>query len=540
MRRQNEAMDEQMAGSVRRHDLDTPSGHSATRIRPAHASTAIHGGVEISQMSTPDVPLLGASALERVSVPAVRRPRRRPLVARRAWTAVRLLTDLGSALVAVALAVVASGSTWHDVLAYPSLLAFPVGLVVMLQLRGLYRRRLQVGGLDELFRASGAVSIAAMTVLAWEVTVNGDAGVGPLVGHSWVFALVLVAGGRVGLSLVRRRACALGHVSRPTLIVGAGIVGSQVARRLSEHPEFGLRPVGFIDADPPNAVHVTRLAPILGGPDQLEEIVASTGAEHVIFAFSSAPDRGLIPLTRSCEELGLGVSLVPRFFESINDRMALDRLGGLPLIALSAVNPKGWQFRIKYALDRPVALLLLLVTAPIMLLAALAVKLTSPGPVLFRQRRVGRDGRTFDILKFRSMCALEQEPVFVPPSGVAPGGIEGLDRRTPVGRFLRRSAIDELPQLFNVLRGDMSIVGPRPERPEFVERFETDNDRYSDRHRVKSGITGWAQAHGLRGQTSLADRVEWDNFYIQNWSLWLDVQVMLLTFGALFRSGDEA
>jgi hypothetical protein len=128
MRRQNEAMDEQMAGSVRRHDLDTPSGHSATRIRPAHASTAIHGGVEISQMSTPDVPLLGASALERVSVPAVRRPRRRPLVARRAWTAVRLLTDLGSALVAVALAVVASGSTWHDVLAYPSLLASRSGL----------------------------------------------------------------------------------------------------------------------------------------------------------------------------------------------------------------------------------------------------------------------------------------------------------------------------------------------------------------------------------------------------------------------------
>src|SRR5215217_4545652 len=141
MRRQNEAVDEQMAGSVRRrHDLDT-AGHSAGRIRPAHASTTIHGGVEISQMSTPDVPLLGASALERVSVPAVRRPRRRPLVARRAWTAVRLLTDLGSALVAVALAVVASGSTWHDVLAYPSLLAFPVGLVVMLQLRGLYRRR---------------------------------------------------------------------------------------------------------------------------------------------------------------------------------------------------------------------------------------------------------------------------------------------------------------------------------------------------------------------------------------------------------------
>jgi exopolysaccharide biosynthesis polyprenyl glycosylphosphotransferase len=339
---------------------------------------------------------------------------------------------------------------------------------------------------------------------------------------------------------VQRRAGALGHVSRPTLVVGAGIVGSQVARRLAEHPEYGLRPVGFIDADPPSGVHVKRLAPILGGPDELEEIVASTGAEHVIFAFSSAPDRGLIPLTRRCEELGLEVSLVPRFFESVNDRMTLDRLGGLPLIGLSAVDPKGWQFQVKYALDRPIAVLLLLVMAPVMLLSALAVKLTSPGPVLFRQRRVGRDGRMFDILKFRSMRALDDVPAFLPATGVAPGGIEGIDRRTPIGRFLRRSGIDELPQLLNVLTGEMSIVGPRPERPEFVELFMTDHDRYSDRHRVKSGITGWAQVHGLRGQTSLADRVEWDNFYIQNWSLWLDVQVMLLTFGALLRSGDEA
>jgi exopolysaccharide biosynthesis polyprenyl glycosylphosphotransferase len=238
--------------------------------------------------------------------------------------------------------------------------------------------------------------------------------------------------------------------------------------------------------------------------------------------------------------LGLQVSLVPRFFESVNDRMALDRLGGLPLIGLSAVDPKGWQFGLKYSLDRPVALLLLLVMAPVMLVTALAVKLTSPGPMLFRQRRVGRDGRVFDILKFRSMRVPDDESSFVLPHGVAPGGVEGLDRRTPIGRFLRRSALDELPQLVNVLRGEMSLVGPRPERPEYVELFQTDHDRYSDRHRVKSGITGWAQVHGLRGQTSLADRIEWDNFYIQNWSLWLDIQVMLLTFGALLRSGDDA
>ena len=122
--------------------------------------------------------------------------------------------------------------------------------------------------------------------------------------------------------------------------------------------------------------------------------------------------------------------------------------------------------------------------------------------------------------------------------GRAPGGVEGFDRRTAVGRFIRRTSLDELPQLFNVLRGEMSLVGPRPERPEFVELFRHDVDRYGDRHRVKSGITGWAQVHGLRGQTSLSERVEWDNFYIENWSLWLDLKILLMTFAAAFRHFD--
>jgi exopolysaccharide biosynthesis polyprenyl glycosylphosphotransferase len=491
-------------------------------------------------MSAPDLPLIDARALPPAARRAPRAGSQHPLLTGRPWTSVRVLADLAAAWFAVMIAVVASGASLQDGLAHPSLAAFPVIVVAMLQLRGLYRRRLHVGGLAELLPVAGAVSVAAMAVLTWEVTISQDAAVSQYVGRAWVLALVLVAAARVTLSQVQRRSRAVGLVSRPTLIVGAGVVGAQVARRLIEHPEYGLWPVGFLDDDPPAGVHMSRLAPVLGGFDDLRAVVAETGAEHVIFAFTAAPDRGLIPLTRSCEELGLEVSLVPRFFESINERMALDRLGGLPLIGITAVDPKGWQFGVKYVLDRPIALLLLLVTAPVMLLAALAVKLSSPGPVLFSQRRVGRDGRMFHILKFRSMRLPDGDAGFAPPSGVAPGGVEGEDRRTAVGRLLRRSGIDELPQLINVLRGDMSIVGPRPERPEFVELFQSDHDRYSDRHRVKSGITGWAQVHGLRGQTSLADRVEWDNYYIQNWSLWLDLQVMLLTFGALLRSGDEA
>jgi len=351
-----------------------------------------------------------------------------------------------------------------------------------------------------------------------------------------------VLAGRASLLYTQRQARRRRLVTRPTLVVGAGVVGAQVVRRLEEHPEYGLRPVGYLDADPSDAVEDDdRRVPVLGAPEDLPWVAHSTGAQHVILAFSQQSDRGLLPLIRQCEALGIEVSLVPRLFESITDRVALDRLGALPLLGLRYLDPKGWQFAAKYALDRVVAGLLLLLLAPLMLAIALAVKWSSPGPALFRQRRVGRDGQIFDLFKFRSMRTPALEGLrFRPISGLAPGGVEGVDRRTAVGRFLRRSSLDELPQLVNVLRGEMSLIGPRPERPEFVELFLNDLERYSDRHRVKSGMTGWAQVHGLRGQTSLVDRVEWDNFYIENWSLWLDLKIALLTVAAVLRSSDDA
>jgi lipopolysaccharide/colanic/teichoic acid biosynthesis glycosyltransferase len=176
----------------------------------------------------------------------------------------------------------------------------------------------------------------------------------------------------------------------------------------------------------------------------------------------------------------------------------------------------------------------------VMIVLAIAVKLSSPGPILFRQRRIGQDGQVFEMLKFRSMHIPSDDTEFVPPPGFAPGGVEGPDRRTPIGRFLRRSGLDELPQLINVLRGEMSLVGPRPERPEFAIAFGAELARYTDRHRVKSGITGWAQVSGLRGQTSLVERVDMDNYYIRNWSLSLDLKIALLTVPAVLRTGNDA
>jgi exopolysaccharide biosynthesis polyprenyl glycosylphosphotransferase len=266
----------------------------------------------------------------------------------------------------------------------------------------------------------------------------------------------------------------------------------------------------------------------------------------VVLGFSSAPDRLLIPVIRECEALGLEVSVVPRLFESVNVRVALDHLGGLPLFGLHTIDPKGWQFAVKHGLDRVAAAIALLVFSPLLLTLAVLTKLSSPGPVLFRQRRIGRDGRKFEMLKFRSMRLAAPQPdkdddlgnVVPLPSDLAPGGVEGSDRRTAVGSFMRRTSLDELPQLLNVLRGDMSLVGPRPERPEFVDLFGSRIERYDDRHRVKSGITGWAQVHGLRGKTSLRDRVEWDNYYIENWSLALDFKILLMTIAAFFHRAE--
>jgi exopolysaccharide biosynthesis polyprenyl glycosylphosphotransferase len=469
-------------------------------------------------------------------------PRRRSgwqyLFEREGWTSVRLLSDLLSALAAVALVLAADGQLGAAWAEHPSLLAFPLLVALLLHLRGMYGHRVRVAALDDVAPVVGAISVASMAVLTWEVALHGDATAGPYVGRIWLLTVVLLGGLRGLLAIAHRRARASRLVGKPTLIVGAGVVGGAVARRLEDQPEYGLRPVGFVDADPPGADKVDRRwLPVLGAPDELERIVQAVGAEHVIFAFASEPDHGLIPLTRRCEELGLEISLVPRFYESINDRVRVERVGSLPLLGIRPIDPKGWQFNFKYALDRPLALLGLLVLAPLTVAVAAAVKLTSPGPVMFRQRRVGRDGRVFDMLKFRSMHLEPVDDSWHPSPGSAPGGVEGRDRRTAVGRFLRRTALDEIPQLVNVLKGEMTLVGPRPERPEFASLFGRDLARYTDRHRVKSGITGWAQVSGLRGQTSLADRVAWDNYYIENWSPALDLKIIVMTVGAVARSG---
>lgn len=417
---------------------------------------------------------------------------------------------------------------------------FPLLVLAILYARRSPDDRLLASRLDTAAHVLGVVSLAAMLTIALDTFARGAHPVALAI-RLWLFAAVYLTLARSMLVSIRRRAVTLERFAKLTLIVGAGTVGERLVRHLTQEAGYGLRPVGFLDTEHRARTEVAGAPsiPILGGPEKLAAAVSSTGARHVILAFTSIPDHKLIEQARECQRLGVEVSLVPRLYEAISEHATMDHVGGLPLVALRDVDPHGWQFAIKHAFDRAFAVMALVALAPLMLVIALAVRLSSPGPILFRQRRVGRDGREFELLKFRTMRVAESSTDFTPKEGYAPGGVEGEDRRTRVGTILRDLSLDEMPQFINVLRGEMSIVGPRPERPEFVERFTLEVQRYDDRHRVKSGITGWAQVHGLRGPTSIADRVEWDNYYIRNWSLRLDLQIIARTIGEMMGFGRD-
>jgi exopolysaccharide biosynthesis polyprenyl glycosylphosphotransferase len=418
------------------------------------------------------------------------------------------------------------------------LVAFSALVLAISYARGGYAWRIRLQAIDDLWSVVTCTAIAGMIVLSLRALLGDDNGVASQTLRVWAFATVYVGAGRVARDWTQAKARRAGELTKRALIVGAGDVGRLTAKRLLDHPEFGLHPIGFLDKEPREG---PLPLPVLGASWDLEDVVEQHRVEHVIVTFSTAPSEVLLRLARRCDERGIGLSLVPRLYERMNERLTVEHIGGLPLICARRRDPAGWQFGVKYALDRVVAAITLVTVLPVMAAAGVAVGISLGRPIFFRQRRVGRDGKSFDMLKFRSMDGASEGDVAVAdlPPDTAPGGVEGGDRRTRVGAFLRATSIDELPQLINVLKGDMSLVGPRPERPEFVDRFTQSVRRYGDRHRVKAGITGWAQVHGLRGKTSISDRAEWDNYYIENWSLWLDLKILLMTVAAVAAGSHE-
>jgi exopolysaccharide biosynthesis polyprenyl glycosylphosphotransferase len=419
-------------------------------------------------------------------------------------------------------------------------IAFALLVLAFLYTRGMYQPPLQLRALEGMRTILTATTFAAATVISARVVLADSSSVGAQTVRIWVFATILLATVRLFLILFEWRARRAGEAGHPTLIVGAGKVGRLTASRLREHPEIGLKPVGFLDDDPLFTSDEIEL-PVLGANWDLERIIEEHGIEHVVVTFSKAPDEVLLRLVERCEQLSVRTSLVPRLYEKVTEKFTVVPLGGLPLIASHPRDPKGWQFAAKHMIDRVGAAFAVVLLAPLMATLASAVYLSSGRPIFYRAERVGRDGKRFDMLKFRSMRvkvgAEQAELQIASGSENGTGGAIGVDRRTRLGALMRRTSLDELPQLFNVLKGEMSFIGPRPERTEYVRVYEQRIHRYPDRHRVKSGITGWAQVNGLRGNTSLTERIEWDNYYIENWSPWLDFKILLLTVVAVAKPG---
>lgn len=304
------------------------------------------------------------------------------------------------------------------------------------------------------------------------------------------------------------------------LIVGSGRTGRNLAKLIEKNRWTGLEPIGFVDA--PGKLEPLGL-PRLGEIGQLPEIIGSHNIDHVFVALPLARYGELPRVYQVLAGLLVEVQIVPDLPQLAGMRIRHLEIDEVPLLSLRENPHYGWRRSAKRGMDLALSAAALVALSPLMLLLALLIKLTSRGPVLYRQARAGLEGRSFGMLKFRSMY-LDAETATGPVWAT-----RGDQRCTPLGRVMRRWSLDELPQLFNVLAGDMSLVGPRPERGVFVEKFRRQLPSYCQRHQVKSGITGWAQVNGWRGNTSLRRRLECDLYYISNWSLGLDLKILWMT-----------
>ncbi|HTY19386.1 MAG TPA: undecaprenyl-phosphate glucose phosphotransferase [Myxococcota bacterium] len=337
----------------------------------------------------------------------------------------------------------------------------------------------------------------------------------------WGLSIAVVSGARVAARQVLRALHRRGRSLTAVLVIGGGALAEQVVDRIREHPETGLRVAGVL-CESPQPPRV-RGAPVLGKHEEVKRVLAESGASQVIVALSREDAAQLEPLLAELEDELVDVALVPDLLHVATLRSSVEDFDGLPLISLRAGPLVGWAAIQKRVFDVAISSIALAAAAPLLALVALSVRLTSGAPVLYAQERMGLDGRVFRMLKFRTMV-LDAErdtgPVWAR---------RGDPRETRIGGFLRRTSLDELPQLWNVVRGDMSLVGPRPERPVFIEQFRREVPGYMLRHKVKAGLTGWAQVHRWRGDTSLHERVEHDLYYIRNWSLGLDLRILLMT-----------
>jgi exopolysaccharide biosynthesis polyprenyl glycosylphosphotransferase len=388
---------------------------------------------------------------------------------------------------------------------------YAVAVLMLVNVSGRHRLRICLRVSDELPRLAASAALPVLLLLPW----MGSTG-------SLARLAALSAGLLVTMRAVSYAVLRAAHrrewLTEPVLIVGTDKLGVEIGELLREHTDLGLRPVGFIDSQAPCP---ESSLPLLGEMSEVSEVVLEHGVGRIIVSFPAESDADLVSALRANRSLPAEVCVVPQMYElaAAIPRGCLDEVWGIPLVPLRRCGLR-WSSRVaKRAFDLVIGVMLLVALGPVLLLLMLTVLLRCGRPVLFRQVRVTRSGRVMKITKLRTVSGRDPDARWT----VAP------DECSALCRWLRATHLDELPQLLNVVRGEMSLVGPRPERPFFTSRFAKVIPRYEDRHRTHSGMTGWAQVHGLTGDTSISDRVRFDNDYIEHWSLWLDVVILVRT-----------
>jgi exopolysaccharide biosynthesis polyprenyl glycosylphosphotransferase len=384
---------------------------------------------------------------------------------------------------------------------------------------GLYRVRRSPALGQEISLVLLAVTSGMILSLALSFFVRDLSYSRLVIGVAWVLSMLFVILGR---RLVRNFVGVLWRgASFGVAVVGATEAGLRLAARLRESPPPGFKLAGMILDD--ESTHVAGDLPVLGSLKDIDEIVSKNDVQTLWFSLPLSKHSAIPLMMEKTSQRDLDFEFVPDLVELMSRRSRVTEIDGIPLLSLKEFPLVGWNVVLKRTFDVVISLVSLILLIPVFLVVSILIKLDSKGPVFYQQERMGRDGRLFQIHKFRSMIVGAEDetgPVWVAKDDV---------RRTRLGRFLRRSSVDELPQLLNVLKGEMSLVGPRPERPYFVQEFSAKLPDYFQRHRVKSGITGWAQVNGLRGDTPPKERTDYDLFYIENWSLWFDLKILAMT-----------
>nr|WP_308129464.1 sugar transferase [Actinoplanes polyasparticus] len=411
-----------------------------------------------------------------------------------------------------------------------ALLTMAVVSVALFAGAGLYRPRLHLSLLDDVPALVARLLIAVFFVAAVTVFRHDFDSVDSLL-TAVAFAVPLVVAGRLVTYLfIRAARRARWRTGHRAVIVGSGPVTAGLVQALTRERSYGLDVVGRLDE--PGNIYLSGVK-WLGDVTDLAGVLTRHQADVVIVADARTSEDRFAEILEASIGRTYDVLVVPRMRRFPTRSARQDHIGAIPIQRVRLPVLEGWRWRLKRSVDILVSAFALAVLSPVLLCCALAVRLEGGPGVLFRQIRVGRNGRTFEVLKFRSMRPRDDN------DSQTTWSIAQDDRVGPVGKVLRRTSLDELPQLWNILRGDMTIVGPRPERPHFVEQFSAVHPHYARRHRVPVGLTGLAQVSGLRGDTPISDRARFDNYYIENWSLWLDVKIVVRTLNEIFSAGGR-